>query len=235
MENRQLHLGCGLTRQEGWINCDLYPVATVTDVCFDLQAEWPFPDDSITLAYASHVLEHLPDFWSFFREAHRVLCQGAHLLLRVPYGGSRMAWSDVTHVRPWFPESFCFLQPGYAEETRNAMYQWSTFFSIELVQVRLGPSMRRWLKWPLVRRWVLAQLDHLPQRIDELYVHLKPLKTPEEVVWHRNERKGNFSPIQYCMYEHQYKGVALEKTGRVHLKPFGTGHAIWTGGHACHV
>lgn len=227
--SNQLHLGCGKTRMDGWVNCDLYP-SDATDMCFDLQMHWPFPDGSASAIYASHVLEHLPRYVAFFREAHRVMAKGSNMTLRVPYGGSRMAWSDVTHVRPWYPESFCFLQPGYSDEVKNLSHGHMPFFQIEAAQVRIGPSLRSVLRIPLLRELVMSQIDYLDNRIDEIFVHLKPLKTEDEVNGFLSSRKGNIVPLEYCMYEHQWEGRELGDHGYVKLKPIGVGNVQWTGG-----
>jgi SAM-dependent methyltransferase len=133
-----LHLGCGGQRQAGWINCDLTPGPAV-DVTFDLLKPWPFPADCADEIYASHVLEHLHDPCAFFREAWRVLKAGHRLHLRLPYGGHRAAWWDHTHVKPWFAESFCFLQPGYAEAIGNPQHDaWDTPFGIPAPRPEAG-------------------------------------------------------------------------------------------------
>src|SRR5216117_2060518 len=115
----KIHIGCGNHRIPGYVNCDLHQTGA-TDRVFDCTGPWPFPDNSASTIYCSHTLEHLADFKGFFKEAYRVLQPDGNLQLRVPYGGHRAAWWDVTHLRPWFAESFCFLQPGYDSAVSNA-------------------------------------------------------------------------------------------------------------------
>lgn len=45
------------------------------------------PDNSKTLIWCSHVLEHIPDDRKALREMHRVLAPGGLLVLQVPIGG----------------------------------------------------------------------------------------------------------------------------------------------------
>ena len=107
-----INIGCGRQPLKDWVNTDL--TAGVADVVFDCQDPWPFPENSAEAVRAIHVLEHLPRPMDFFKEAHRVLVPNGAIILQLPYGGHRSAWWDLTHVRPWFPENFAILQPGYA-------------------------------------------------------------------------------------------------------------------------
>lgn len=55
----KLHIGCGKTYlppQEGWINHDLFE-SVKADVYAEISS-LPFPPNTFTLIYASHVLEH---------------------------------------------------------------------------------------------------------------------------------------------------------------------------------
>ena len=67
-----------------YLNVDLYHPAMrkmdLTDI--DL------PDESRTLVWCSHVLEHIPDDRRALREIHRVLAPGGLLVLQVPIRGA---------------------------------------------------------------------------------------------------------------------------------------------------
>jgi len=45
----------------------------------------PFPDASQDYHYSSHVLEHVDDYVTFIREAHRVVRPGGHVIIVVPH------------------------------------------------------------------------------------------------------------------------------------------------------
>jgi ubiquinone/menaquinone biosynthesis C-methylase UbiE len=174
---------------------------------FDVQKPWPFEDNQAREIYASHMLEHLSDFMAFFREAWRVLEPNGNMCLRVPHGGHRLAWSDPTHLRPWFAESFCFLQPGYGKEVRNPQETaWGYHFGVHAVQVRVAakfaPIMRhKWLRKPLIR-W----LDNIANSAEEVYAYLYAIKTPDAVEEFMQRRIPYSLPARYAMYKHHLEG-----------------------------
>src|SRR5205807_87939 len=45
----------------------------------------PFPDHSVDTVYASHVLEHVPDYVPVIRDWHRVLKKGGFVICTVPH------------------------------------------------------------------------------------------------------------------------------------------------------
>ncbi len=213
-----LHLGCGGQHIAGWVNCDRTPGPAVDQVFDLLEAPWPFADSSVACIYASHVLEHLSDFWTFFREAWRVLQPGHTLHLRLPYGGHRAAWWDHTHVKPWFAESFCFLQPGYDAAIGNPQHQgWAAPFGIASLQLRLGQQPARLLRWFPVR-WLLAPwLEHWPTAIEEIWVDVYPLKTPEAADAYEATHAANCVPLAYSAYEHHVRNRPVPTTGGLKL------------------
>jgi len=80
----KLHLGCGPRLKKGWINIDLKECA---DISLDLREPLPFRNDSCSLIYSEHFLEHLdyPESVSnLLRECRRVLKSGGVLSLVVP-------------------------------------------------------------------------------------------------------------------------------------------------------
>lgn len=210
----KLNLGAGRQgRQEGWLNCDLHPGPNVDHV-FNLMERWPFEDNSVTEIYSSHVLEHLPDPWAFFREAHRVLVPNGTCLIRVPYGGHHAAWWDLTHVRPWFSENFAFLQPGYDRACGNPQHDaWQSYFAVHIVQQRvsykLAKLLRRWW-W----RWVFVKHPWLFDReIEELWAHLSALKTPEAIQEYQKDHRAEVVSATFTAWKHHYTGSAPPTDG----------------------
>ena len=209
----KLHLGCGHQRIADWVNCDLMAPA---DKNFDVQvAPWPFDDNAAAVIYASHLLEHLRDPWTFMREAWRVLAPGASMTLRLPYGDHRAAWYDLTHIRPWYAENFCCFQPGYAQAVGNPQTEgWEYPFGVTSVDLRVSgkfaPLMRR--RW--LRCFMLPYLDCIANCIEEMWVYMVALKSPDAVAeWRQRQPHANAVGTRLVMYEHHLQGRLNPKAG----------------------
>mgnify|MGYP001606301455 CR=1 FL=1 len=198
----KIHVGCGLSRLDGWVNADYYAGSTV-DVVFDAQQPWPFPTDSALAVYGSHMLEHLPQPLAFFREAWRVLKHQHQMLLRVPYGGHRAAWWDLEHIRPWYSENFCCLQPGYAQAIGNPQHgAWAYPYGIHVAQLRVTGRFGGLMQWYWGRKWFGKWHEFFPSAIEELFVYLSPLKTRESVEKYAAANRANTVPQQFVIYKH---------------------------------
>lgn len=205
----KLHIGCGRQRLQGYINCDLYETAA-TDQVFDATGIWPFEDNSVGTIYISHTLEHLENFRQFFREAHRVLIPHGTLQVRVPFGNHHAAWWDITHVRPWFAENFCFLQPCYEQSVGNAQHAtWDKFFSVNDVMLRLSGRIVPLLRWKLMRTLLCPWLDCLNNVVEELWVYLVALKDQASIDQWLQARSPNAVPGRYVAYRHHFEGRPL--------------------------
>ncbi len=219
----RLNIGAGRSpQQEGYINCDLYPGKNVS-IVFDACKPWPFRDDSIGTVESHHVFEHLPDVWTFIREAHRVLApsQFYNLTIRLPYGPGPGGIGDITHLRQYLPGSFCCFQPGYNDHARNPQHdQWDAPFSVMSVYVRINPRLR-WMVKPIIRKWGLPMLDFLWDGFIEMTIGMRPLKTPDEVERWKSIYSADTIPIAPCMYEHEYHNRTLADDEMPRLKFFG--------------
>jgi SAM-dependent methyltransferase len=192
MPELHLHLGCGQQRREGMVNCDLHETPA-TDRVFDVQRRWPFEDNSAAVIFSAHMLEHLDEPMTFFREAWRVLRPGGTLTLQLPYGSSDEAWSDLTHKRAWFPGSFCAFQPGYGHAIGNPQHQWDAPFAVDYVGTRIPRSLLWLARWPW-RGLGLRALRYLWGGFVELFVQMTALKTPGQVAMFHEHAKGNVVP-----------------------------------------
>jgi ubiquinone/menaquinone biosynthesis C-methylase UbiE len=125
-------LGGRIDRQQGYLSVDLLDA----DVIADLEKPWPFPDNSVGVLRAYHLLEHLADTIHFFNEAYRVLAPGGFLLIEVPSVNGAGAFGDPTH-RKFFNlltfeyftnEQYArFIQPQYTgrfQKARVVEYWW---------------------------------------------------------------------------------------------------------------
>jgi O-antigen biosynthesis protein len=100
-----LDLGGALAPRAGYTIVDREDAA---DVVCDLNDDWPFPDNSVGVARASHVFEHLYNPIHTMNELYRVLAPGGFALIEVPSTDGRGAWQDPTHVSYWNENSFWY-------------------------------------------------------------------------------------------------------------------------------
>ena len=221
----RLNIGAGRSQKPpGYIACDLYPGENI-DVVFDACKQWPFRDSSVGSVECHHVFEHLPDVWTFVREAHRVLhpSQFPNLTIRLPYGPGLGGIGDITHLRQYLPHSFCCFQPGYNDFVRNPQHDdWNTPFSVMSIYLRANPRLR-WMLWPGIRRWGLPALDFLWDGYIEMTVGMRALKSAEEVQRWKALYTADQIPVAPCMYEHEYRGRPLAEGETPRLRFFGKG------------
>jgi predicted SAM-dependent methyltransferase len=80
----RLHLGCGAREIPNFVHIDIMDAAHV-DICHKVD-NLPFPDNTASLIYVSHVLEHFGRFEveGVLQEWRRVLVPGGVLRLAVP-------------------------------------------------------------------------------------------------------------------------------------------------------
>ena len=102
---------------------DANPVVQPRLVCRLGQDPIPLPDNSIDLAIAMHLLEHIgtageaASWFQFWVELYRVLKPDAVLQFECPYYSSVWAWADPTHVRAISEYTFLYLnQDAYKAE-----------------------------------------------------------------------------------------------------------------------
>jgi glycosyltransferase involved in cell wall biosynthesis len=89
----------------GYIAVDKYAPA---DRVTNLDARWPFLDESVGVIRASHIVEHLQDSIHTMNEAYRVLAPGGWLFIDVPSTDGRGAFQDPTHKTFWNENSFLY-------------------------------------------------------------------------------------------------------------------------------
>jgi len=106
---RKLDFGCGPHKREGFEGVDQYPFPGVDHV-FDIRGVWPWPDNSVTEAHASHFIEHLTaaERTHFVNELYRVLVPGGTCQIIVPHWCSNRAYGDPTHQWPPVSEMWFF-------------------------------------------------------------------------------------------------------------------------------
>ena len=200
----KLNIGSGTAPpQDGWHNCDLTPGPYVNTVFSADSDIWPYPDDSVSEIYLCHVLEHLRHPFFFFKEAFRVLIPNGTILIRVPYGGHHAAWWDLTHVQPYFAETFCFLQPGYERATGNPQHQTPPYaFGVQTIQMRLSMKLAAMMQHWWWRALFARYSWFFDREIEELWVHLFALKTDEAQQYYLKDHPANVVAAEFCAWKH---------------------------------
>lgn len=142
----KLNLGCGLNHLPGYINLDKEPAA-IPDRMFDIELPWLVTPNSVEHIVANHVVEHLHDLKTFFRQCYLALAPDCEMVVHVPHHCSEDFWGDPTHVRPitetmmhLLSREFCAMckEKGYAN-TPLAIY-WDVDF--ETVSVKYVTTER---------------------------------------------------------------------------------------------
>lgn len=111
----KLDIGCGQSKQEGFVGIDMDAHPNV-DIVHDIEiTPWPLPDESVLTAISSHVLEHInPHKGVFLRvmdEIWRVMKPGGQFAFVVPYAGSHGFYQDPTHCNPINETTLMYFDP----------------------------------------------------------------------------------------------------------------------------
>lgn len=106
----KLDLGCGKHKKDGHIGVDSIAFDGVDVVCNIGADRWPFDDESVDEAHASHVVEHLTagERIHFVNELARVLRRGSKATIVTPHWCSNRAYGDLTHQWPPVSEMWFF-------------------------------------------------------------------------------------------------------------------------------
>ena len=104
----KLHLGCGLDKLSGYINCDIDERVN-PDMLVDFEKKLPFKDDSVIKVYSKNTFEHIRNVIQIMNELHRICKNGAVINIRVPFYSSYAYCSSIEHVTRFTPDTFsCF-------------------------------------------------------------------------------------------------------------------------------
>lgn len=120
----RLDIGCGETVQPGFVGMDIRPLPGVEIVhdCEDFP--WPLPDESVIVAVASHLVEHIKPwlFIGFMDELWRVMVPDGQVVISCPHGSSQGQLQDPTHCASFNEVTFAYFDPLHAD-TCGALYQ----------------------------------------------------------------------------------------------------------------
>ncbi len=105
----KLDFGCGPNKRAGFTGVDRHAFVGVDQVVDLTKAPWPWADQSVSEAHASHFIEHLNavERTMFVNELYRVLIPGGTCQVIIPHWASCRAYGDPTHQWPpvsefWF-------------------------------------------------------------------------------------------------------------------------------------
>jgi len=146
----KLDIGCGQAKQgPEWVGMDKRPLPGV-DVVHDWNVyPWPFPDESVLVAMASHVVEHVnPADGGFLRwmdELWRICKVGARVAIAHPHFYSIGYAQDPTHCNPCNEATWAYFDP---EQPLYRIYEpkpweirnlfWNPMANVEVVLVKRG-------------------------------------------------------------------------------------------------
>ena len=122
----RLDIGCGENKQPGFIGIDYRKLPGV-DIVHDLEKfPWPIKSNSVLIAIASHVVEHIQPthgiFIDFMNEVWRVLVPDGEFAIVTPYGGSPGYWQDPTHINGVTENTLRYFDP-LDKPTGGALYR----------------------------------------------------------------------------------------------------------------
>lgn len=122
----RLDIGCGENKQTGFVGMDIRKMPGV-DIVQNLEKfPWSLPDECVTVAIASHVVEHINPaggtFINFLNEVWRILKPDAEFMISAPYAGSPGYWQDPTHCNPCSEVTWEYFDP-LAPVTKGSLYQ----------------------------------------------------------------------------------------------------------------
>jgi SAM-dependent methyltransferase len=179
VDELRLNIGAGATYLPGFRNIDIDPRA---EIQVDLGRELlPFEDDSVSLIFSYHTLEHVGDYLFALGEMHRVLVHDGTLLLGLPY----VTLTEYNLVNPYhrhnFSEhSFDFFDPdllkGSAVES-NAILLRRAFLRFQYMSgfERLPERARVWC-----RRHLLNTVRSFDVGLAAIKEQARPVRTGQE-------------------------------------------------------
>lgn len=146
----RLDIGCGGNKQPGFVGIDVRPLPGV-DIVHDVTTyPWPLPEGCVLMAFASHLVEHIPPhnfgFINFMNEVWRVMKPGGEFAIATPHGSSQGYLQDPTHCNPCNEATWAYFDPTHPSGLYN-IYQpspwkithlsWSPAANIEVVMKKL--------------------------------------------------------------------------------------------------
>jgi SAM-dependent methyltransferase len=178
---RILDLGCGIDREirtkkfkiekAKIIGLDNFQYGDV-DIIHDLEKmPLPFNDNYFDKIIASHILEHIQNFFPLMKELHRILKPNGILDIYVPNG---LSWASfyLDHKRSFNLQSFRFLKKDCFENHTGIS------FEILKEEFNFAGIHSRWYSLnfiinPILNLWKGFVERFIPALPDEIHIELK--------------------------------------------------------------
>lgn len=135
----RLDIGAGPFKQSPtWVSIDMVDYPGITDIVWNvLVIPWPLPDECVTQAVCSHLIEHIPPvmlkedrspyfpFIEFMDEVWRVMKYDGELAIAMPYGYGPFFVQDPTHCNMCNETTWAYFDPvdEYAKGNLFHFYQ----------------------------------------------------------------------------------------------------------------
>ncbi|NJO20530.1 MAG: methyltransferase domain-containing protein [Spirulinaceae cyanobacterium RM2_2_10] len=205
--SRYINLGCGGCYHPDWTNVDCQ-VTGPGVIAYDLTQGIPFPDESFSVAYHSHLLEHLPKSAAepFLRECYRVL---------QPSGTLRVAVPDLEQIARLYLTALEKASQGDPEWSAN--YEWILLEMYDqVVRDRSGGEMLVYLSQKSLPNEAFV-LSRLGVEGEQMLASIRASgsvtrpdspQTPEQAIAFRQ-----CGEIHQWMYDRHSLGILLQKAG----------------------
>lgn len=153
----RLDIGCGEHKHRGFVGLDVQPLPGV-DIVHDVNFRpWPLPDECVTVATCSHLIEHIPPvqvteagtvfpFIGFMDEVWRIMQVGGEFALSAPHGYSPGYLQDPTHCNAISQVTFAYFDPTHPSRLwefyrpkpwKVAYINWSPEANVEAVLIKM--------------------------------------------------------------------------------------------------
>jgi len=111
----RLDIGCGLTKQKGFVGLDICKAPGVDIVCDIQKFPWPIPDNVCFQILMSHVFEHIEPKYRFqaIDECWRIIRHDGQLLISCPYANTFLANAHPAHYMCPNEAAFQWFDPAY--------------------------------------------------------------------------------------------------------------------------
>ncbi len=164
-----------MNKKFGHIGLDKYNLETV-DIIHDLETPpLPFPDNSFNIIIASHILEHIVNFYPLMQDLHRILKPNGVLKVKVPcLGGFKMP----DHKRFFSKDSFKEFRLDYSKNYTTKARFWIMKVKYNFIAdgVKNNWRLLNIIFNPILNLWQGFSEKVIPHLIDEICIDLVAIK-----------------------------------------------------------
>lgn len=139
---------------------------------------WEFtPDNSVGVFFASHFVEHVPDWDFFFTHAYRKLMPGGYFVITTPYYLSVRATQDPDHKQMISRERYYYLSADWLKANDLQHYQARVDFEICALYPVWNEEFAHLVNSEQTNAATVEyHLRHTPNAVDDLTVVLRAKK-----------------------------------------------------------